>query len=242
MSAKSKVKSKSKKPQRSGGIVREYFERMNGGVLDDYGTVVKSLIHRRAGVYALYKGDRLYYVGLARNLMGRVKAHLKDRHARKWDRFSVYLTSDGDLVRPLEALVLRIVNPDGNRVKGKLAGAKDIGRSLNVMMADMDADRRARLVGGHVARRRRRTNLGARRGSMGLAGLLDRRMTLIGTHRGTKYRASLRKDGHIQYGGELYTSPTMAARAVVGRAVSGWKFWRFQKRRGEWVPLQEMRV
>ena len=230
-----------KKSRGTNGIVQGYFERMDGGVLGDYATTVKSVIHGHAGVYALYKGDRLYYVGLARNLMGRVKAHLKDRHARKWDKFSVYLTVDNDLIRPLEALVLRIVNPEGNRVKGKLKGAKDIGRSLNTMMADYDADRRARLLGGHVARRRRRTNLGARRGSLGLAGLLDRRLVLVGTYRGEKYRASLRKDGRIQYGGEIYSSPTMAARAVVGRAVSGWKFWKFRKGRGNWVELQELR-
>jgi hypothetical protein len=236
-----KAKSSRKKKSGSNGIVREYFERMDGGILGDYAAAVKSLIHGHAGVYALYKGDRLYYVGLARNLMGRVKSHLKDRHARRWNKFSVYLTPENDLIRPLEALVLRIVNPEGNRVKGKLKGAKDIGRTLNTMMADSDADRRARLLGGHVARRRRRTNLGARRGSLGLAGLLDRRITLVGTYRGEKYRASLRKDGKIQYGGEIYSSPTMAAKAIVGRAVNGWKFWKYRKPRGEWVQLEEMR-
>ena len=39
------------------------------------------MIKRRAGVYALYrKQEKLYYVGLASNLMGRSKAHLRDRH------------------------------------------------------------------------------------------------------------------------------------------------------------------
>ncbi|MBK8324805.1 MAG: hypothetical protein IPL06_19495 [Betaproteobacteria bacterium] len=226
-----------KKPARrkaaeTNGVVREYFERVDGAVLDQYATVVKSLIHRHAGVYALYKGERLYYVGLAKNLMGRVKAHLKDRHARKWNKFSVYLTPDNELIRPLEALVLRVMNPVGNRVKGKLKGAKDIGRTLNVRMSDADADRRARLVGGHVARRRRKTNLGAVRGSLGLAGLLDRRLSLRGTYRGEQFRASLRKDGKIQFRGTIYTSPTMAAKAVVKRAVSGWKFWHYRNSRG----------
>jgi type I restriction-modification system DNA methylase subunit len=36
---------------------------------------------RRHGVYALYRGNRLYYVGLASNLRSRLNTHLRDRHA-----------------------------------------------------------------------------------------------------------------------------------------------------------------
>jgi hypothetical protein len=222
-------------------FVREFLERVNGKVLDEYRATIKQLIHGHAGVYALYKGEKLYYVGLARNLMSRVNTHLKDRHTRKWDRFSVYLTTENNHIRPLEALLLRIVSPEGNRVGGKLAGAKDIGRQLNTMMSDSDANKRARLIGGTVARRRRKTTLSAVRGSLGLAGLLERRMSLIGHYKGEKYRASILKSGRIRYKGRLFNSPTSAAKAIVGRIVNGWKFWTYQKTRGEWVPLGEFR-
>ena len=74
------------------GIVDEFLERINWRALEDYRANVKEMIHGHAGVYALYKGEKLYYVGLARNLMSRVNQHLKDRHKSKWDTFSVYLT------------------------------------------------------------------------------------------------------------------------------------------------------
>src|SRR5258708_18117900 len=235
------LKAKKRLRKATPGLVREFFERVNGKVLEEYRATVKQLIHGHAGVYALYKGDKLYYVGLARNLMNRMNAHLKDRHTRKWDRFSVYLTSDNEHMRPLDALVLRIVAPEGNRVGGRLKNARDIGRSLSTMMADSDANRRALLIGGVVARRRRRTNLSAVKGSLGLAVLLGRRVTLIGHYKGKKYRASLLKNGMIRFGRKLYNSPTWAARAVTGRAVNGWKFWNLREGRTDWVPLESIR-
>ena len=41
-----------------------------------------------AGIYALYNGSKLYYVGLTKNLFGRIRWHLKDRHAKRWDNLS----------------------------------------------------------------------------------------------------------------------------------------------------------
>lgn len=62
-------------------IVTEYLERIDGRVLAEHQPNIKSIIKGYAGVYALYKRDKLYYVGLATDLMSRVKTHLKDRHA-----------------------------------------------------------------------------------------------------------------------------------------------------------------
>lgn len=47
--------------------------------------------------------------------MTRVNHHLKDWHKGKWDRFSVYLTNDDEHIKPLESLMLRIINPKGNK-------------------------------------------------------------------------------------------------------------------------------
>ncbi len=52
---------------------------------------ITKLIGKERGVYALYKKDKLYCVGLATNLRTRVKQHLKDRHRQKWDKFSLFL-------------------------------------------------------------------------------------------------------------------------------------------------------
>src|SRR5690348_392910 len=109
---------------KANAIVRGHMERVSWRVLEKYRDIVVEFIKGHAGVYALYKGEKLYYVGLARNLMNRVKHHLKDRHKGKWDRFSVYITVEDEHIRPLEALTLRIVNPLGNKVKGGLRGAQ----------------------------------------------------------------------------------------------------------------------
>jgi hypothetical protein len=79
------------------------------------------------------------------------------------------------------------------------------------------------------------------RGSLGLAGLIDRKIALVAHYKDAKYRASLLQSGRIRSGGKLYDSSSLAAKAIVGRPVSGWKFWRYQKGRANWVRLEEIR-
>lgn len=227
----------------SGGLVTEFLEKVSGVVLDDpqYRHVISGLIKGHAGIYALYKGDALYYVGLASNLMPRVKHHLKDRHARKWDAFSVYLTREDEHIKPLESLLLRIVEPKGNRVNGRLPGAKDQKRLLAKQMNEADSNRRASLLGGHFIRNRLRKKTAQASGTVGLAGLVSKRVALKAELKGTRYSATLRKDGYISYKGELYRSPTMAGKAAIGRNVNGWTFWTYRSGRAGWVPLTNLR-
>jgi hypothetical protein len=228
----------------SKGLVTEFIERVSGVMLEDpqYRRVVAGLIKGHAGIYALYKNDALYYVGLASNLMPRVKHHLKDRHARRWDTFSVYLTRDSDHIKALESLLLRIVEPKGNRVKGKLPGAKDQKRNLHEQMVDADSNRRASLLGGHFMRNRLRRKTSQGSGTVVLAGLVNKRMALRAENKGVRYSATLRKDGHISYSGELFTSPSMAGRSALGRHVNGWLFWTYKAGRKGWVALSNLRT
>lgn len=223
-------------------LVSEYLERVGGDVLasEHFRAIVRGMIKGHAGVYALYKNETLYYVGLASNLMGRVNHHLKDRHAGKWNRFSVYLTSKGEHVKPIESLLLRIINPKGNKVQGRLPGAVDLKKELNHQVSEQQADERARLLGGALARNRQRKKAASAKGSLVLAGSIDRRMVLRGEYKGVRFMATLRKDGHASYKKELYTSPSAAAKAVIGRAANGWHFWHYKKG-AQWVPLAELR-
>lgn len=220
-------------------LLLQYLESVSGRILEQYPAAIRDLIRGRAGVYALYRQDRLYYVGLASNLMGRIKTHLKDRHHGLWDRFSVYLTVNDQHVKELESLVLRIVSPRGNRVKGKFPRALNLLKELDATLRSRDADNRARLLGGAVARRRRRAKASKRRGKEALSGLNERRIALRARYKGKSYRASLRKDGLISYDGSRYRSPTGAARAIVGRVVNGWHFWHF-KSGLKWIRLKEI--
>lgn len=191
-------------PKRSEDLLLGFLEQVSWRVLDEYRDIVRALIRRKSGVYALYKQEKLYYVGLASNLMGRVNGHLKDRHRGAWDRFSVYLTSNDSHIKPLESLLLRIARPSGNRVSGGFGRPINLYRALHRAMSEADADRRARILGGHVARRLRRRRTRDARGSLVLAGLVDRRMPLRGRWKRRRFRATLRRDGYISSNGRKY--------------------------------------
>jgi hypothetical protein len=227
--------------KKSNGFVKGYVERISWRVLDKHRPVIKEMIRGHAGVYSLYKGERLYYVGLASNLMNRVNHHLKDRHKGEWDRFSVFLTTDNAHMRPLEALMLRVINPSGNRVRGRLSGAVDMVRQLKRKMEEYQRDETAALLGGRFVTHRRRTKTRATKGTLVLARLVERPMSLRAWHKGAEYKASLRRDGHISYKGKLYESPSSVAKVILSRAVNGWQFWHYRSTRGEWVRLAELK-
>ena len=145
-------------PKRS-PLVLHYLEGVSWRVLEEYPQFIRQMIRRRAGIYALYRRDKLYYIGLAQNLMGRLKTHLRDRHRGSWDRFSVYLTIHDEHMRELEALLLRIVAPSGNRTRGRFAEASSLLPMLDYFMQESDADRRAQIIGGPAVRRRRRQRI-----------------------------------------------------------------------------------
>ena len=222
-------------------LVTEHLEGVSWKTLEDYPEIIKNMIKRRAGVYALYKGDKLYYVGLASNLMARLKTHLKDRHKGEWNRFSVYLTLRDEHIRELESLLLRIVNPDGNKVRGKFVKSKNLYPTLNRALTEYDADRRAELLGGWVEKRRHRTLASKARGKGALKGLVKKRITLKGWNGDWEYAASLRKDGTIQYDGEIFDTPNSAAKAALGKPMGGWWFWHYKNNNGEWVRLSSLK-
>ena len=107
-------------------FVCEHLENISRTALEKYQDLIRDYVRRRPGVYALYRRGKLYYVGLAGNLRSRLTSHLKDRHGESWDRFSVYLTKNDTHLRELEALVLRIVKPTGNRQIGKFSRSENI--------------------------------------------------------------------------------------------------------------------
>lgn len=112
-------------------VVVEHLENLARDVLERYPHVIAVQIKGRRGIYALYRRDRLYYVGLATNLLSRLKQHLKDQHAKSWDRFSVYVTVHDEHMRELESLLLRIGAPKGNKRSGKFIKSTNLRPSLN---------------------------------------------------------------------------------------------------------------
>lgn len=227
-------------------LVSQHLERISRAALERSQRIIRRYVHRRHGVYALYRGERLYYVGLASNLRSRLKGHLKDRHANSWDRFSVYLTVGDQHLRELEALLLRIGRPTGNKVTGRFPRSEDLLRRLK---RDLVEDRR-REVDEILGRTRAEPKVGRRgRRSKGkrfkLAVLFDlgkvQRRALRARFKGRRVRASVRQDGRVRCNGKLYDSPSEAAVAICGSAVNGWRFWTYERAPGDWASLRELR-
>ncbi len=123
-----------KKIHKSRSLVLGFLERISSKLFEDFPAQLTHFIGSEHGVYALYKGNHLYYVGLATNLRGRIKHHLQDRHAGAWDAFSLYLVRKADHIKELESLLLRIADPKGNKTRGRLKHADNLKKSLQEMI------------------------------------------------------------------------------------------------------------
>lgn len=223
---------------RSRRLVASYLENISGDVFEEYTGAIRELIKGQSGIYALYRRGSIYYVGLARNLMGRIRQHQRDHHDGYWDRFSVFLTSHDEHMKELESLLLRIVHPVGNKQKGRFANALNFNATLNKLVKATDTSHRESLIGG---RQRSRKALGrGKRGGKSLQGLVRRSKALRGIHGDWQYQAKLLRSGEIQFGRSRFDSPTAAASAAIGKRCNGWKFWTYRDARGDWVPIGEL--
>lgn len=228
-------------------LVCQHLEGLDRKALLKYQDVIRGFVRNRHGIYALYRGDRLYYVGLASNLRTRLTAHLKDRHAGTWDRFSVYLTVGDGRLRELEALLMRIAKPRGNIQRGRFPKSQDLlktfrSRVLEQTKSDMDG------ILGAVERR-----LIARVSSRAAAAVPDvGRQPVLAPfvtspfeirlrHKGKVHKARVRRDGTVRYRGRIYTSPSLAGKAARKINTNGWVTWEYERAPGDWVPLNELR-
>ena len=92
-------------------IIEGYLEKIGQKVFTNYKSVITELIKGRQGIYALYKNDRLYYVGLASNLKRRIKDHLNNKHKGQWTHFSLYIIREHDHIKEIESMILDIADP-----------------------------------------------------------------------------------------------------------------------------------
>jgi hypothetical protein len=220
-------------------FVCEHLENISREALEQYQDIIRNYVRRRQGVYALYRRGKLYYVGLATNLRSRLKVHLKDRHGTSWDRFSVYLTIGDSHLRELEALILRVVRPKGNKQTGRLTGSEDMRRRLS---RDLKASFREHLLEltGRYAKPVKDES--ENKGHQPLLARYTRsRLRLRARYKGKLVRAHVRRDGQIRFAGGLYGSPSAAATACLNRPSNGWTFWEYERAHGDWVRLDELR-
>ena len=226
---------------RSRKVVTAHLEKVSGKVLAEYSSEIRALIKGKSGIYALYNNDSLYYVGLASNLMSRLKNHLRDRHQGEWDYFSVYLTVHDEHMKELESLILRTFNPEGNIQTGKFIQSADLKSDLMKAVEESDAKKRAKLIGGKTSKRFTKHRPGRVATTSDLATIFGRRTTLRGWCKRYQHTAYLNKDGTISYGSKKFKSLSSAGKAARKCATNGWVFWHVRNSDGEWVRLRTLR-
>jgi hypothetical protein len=91
---------------------------------------LQKIMRGYAGVYALYKKDKLYYVGLATNLYWRLRSHTRNKHKGKWNSFAIFRVNRVRMLKDMETLLLQVAKPPGNSVTGHLQRDADLTRVL----------------------------------------------------------------------------------------------------------------
>jgi hypothetical protein len=223
-------------------LVSQHLENISSEALAKYQDVIRNYVRGRQGIYALYRRNKLYYVGLASNLRNRLKHHLRDRHKGIWDRFSVYLTIGSSHLKELESLILRSVKPKGNTQAGKFIRSENLRGRLARDLRRKHREEINWLIGRTTApTANRSTKRTAGREQPVLASYFNRSTRLRAKYKGEIVKARVRRNGLIRYKNKDYKSPSLAGAAVVKRSCNGWTFWRYERAPGDWVPLDELR-
>ncbi len=118
-----------------GTLIKGMSGNLPSEILDDpvFRDKLKKIMRGQSGIYALYKRDKLYYVGLSGDLHWRVRHHTGwDHHAGKWDSFRIFLIQQ-KFIKDVETLVQNIIKPKGNKVRGKVPH----GSNLNYVLREV---------------------------------------------------------------------------------------------------------
>src|SRR5512132_498778 len=178
---------RNKKPK----LVTQYLESISSEGFEKHADIIRKFVRGRNGVYSLYRKGKLYYSELASDLRGRLRWHLRDRHAQRWDTFSVYLTIGDQHLRELESLILRVAQPPGNRQLGKFSGAQNLNRSFGREIARKQRAERNRILGRETV---------TEEAQQGLA----RGRRIRAKYKGRFIKARLRPDKRVRMKGKLY--------------------------------------
>lgn len=236
----SKRKDKRKLQKRiSRSLVIHSLENVSKAVFRKYYSTITALVGSSPGIYALYDGNELYYVGRSADLRKRVRHHLRDRHFASWTHFSLYLVRKASHIGEIESLLVRIANPKGNRTipRGKASSA--MMKKLKTMVRERQKQEYEEMFGIHK-RGQGRVIRRTLSGKKNLKGLVSRSTPIYRTYKGKEYKAILKASGVIKIGKRSFDTPTAAAKAIVDRStVNGWRFWYIKDSNGDWVRLSD---
>ncbi len=130
---------------RRGALIRGMSGRLPKALLDSpvFREQLDALLKEYPGIYALYSGRRLYYVGLAGRTLGRIRHHLDDRLSRHWDSFVVFLIKRPRYLKDIETLAIALAKPKANKQKGHVLPEGDINRLLQTTLTQHQRELKA---------------------------------------------------------------------------------------------------
>jgi hypothetical protein len=114
-------KKKKKKSSTKGALVKGVSRMVPIAVINSkiFEEHLPQLMKKYAGVYVLYSGKKVQYVGLTKDLLGRLRNHLKDKLKGKWDHFTVFRIARVRYLKDLETLLQYVTLPAENIPEGK---------------------------------------------------------------------------------------------------------------------------
>jgi len=120
-----------------GALVKGYLEKKDRKGFELLLPRYRNVIGDSSGIYALYRGKELYYVGVAKNLLWRVYGHTRDKHRHRWDRVSFFVIDKHRYSKDIETVILRIAEPRGNGTRGKFESHFELQDKLNQVRREM---------------------------------------------------------------------------------------------------------
>ena len=191
-------------------IITKSLEKIPSFALEQFSFLLKDLIGKEQGIYALYKGKILYYTGKSIDLQSRLKQHLNDRHKRKWDTFSLFIVRDKRHISDLESLLITIHKPKGNSQNPRIK-AKNLLQDYKNLIENF----KAKMLGNiHVCKKQKKSkNI----------------LPVLATYKGMTYYAKFNCKTHsVQYNNITYSSPSAAGNAITRRSTNGLLFWKVE--------------
>jgi len=223
-----------------GQLFVQHLEGLSRNTIEKYQRILQDFIKGKHGIYALYKQDKLVYVGLASNLRSRLNNHLRDRHTNTWDKFSVYLTKDANHMRELEALLIHIIKPKENRQKGNFKTSENLKPKLKQEMRKYQSQEFDTVFGIDIIQDNKKSVKNIN-GAPALKGLFKNRKIIKYTFKNTEHIAIVLNSGKIEYKNKEYNSPSSATVPIVGRTMNGWTCWKYKNEKGEWQYIDSLR-
>ena len=223
-------------------ILTQKLENISKNIFEKYKKIIIQYIKNKPGVYALYDEKELYYIGRASDLAKRVNDHLKDQHSALWTHFSVYFTKKTQYTNDIEAVIVSIAQPKGNKVKPKLGKGTKLKNIIKKAMKESHQKDLRELLSG----KKRQNNLKKKiNNHPSLKYYFSKNRPLRKIYKGITYKALLLKSGKIKYKKTLYNTPSSAAQAIVSRRspntnINGWNFWFVKNYENNWIKLSDL--